>query len=159
MKIEYSLDQPKASISVNIGGWRTARAREVERDKSTAYDLSRFDKMVFYLKGSQKKGWILRPNKILVLISCYGEEMKSERGKAASYYNKMVIRPEQEWQRIEIPLKDFEPSAWTKYYVAKYPPKPDLRNVLGIEFVFSSFDSDGGYPGSDTVWIDEIVLQ
>jgi hypothetical protein len=159
MKIEYSLNQPKASVSVNIGGWRPVRAREVERNKSTAYDLSRFDKMVFYLKGSKEKGLLSRPNQILVLMSFYGEELKSERGKGAYYQNKMVIRPEQKWQRVEIPLKDLEPSAWTRYNVSKYPPKPDLRNVLGIEFVFSSFESDGGYPGSDTVWIDEIMLQ
>jgi hypothetical protein len=62
-------------------------------------------------------------------------------------------------KKIEIPFDDFVPSMWTRNNVVDYPPKPDLAKVLQIVFIVSSFGGDGGYPGSNTIWIDEIVLQ
>ena len=158
MKIHYTL-APKSSVIINIGGSRSTRLSDVERDRSTAYDLSRFKKIVFHLKGSKKKTLLSTPNRIIVQISCYGEDIKSKHGKGASYFNKMIIRPEKEWQRVEIPFEDFAPSPWTKFYVENYLLKPDFRNVLKMDFVLSGFEEDGGFPDSNTVWIDEITLE
>jgi hypothetical protein len=56
-------------------------------------------------------------------------------------------------------LDDFVPSTWTQNNVSHYPPKPDLAKILQILFLVSSFEGDGGHPGSNTIWIDEIVLR
>lgn len=159
MKIEYKLLVINSEASVWIGGYKAERISEVENDRSTAYDLSRFKKIAFYLKGAKSKTFFLRPNNILVYIFCYGEDIKSRYGKAAGYYNKTRIYPDKEWKKIEIPFDDLVPSAWTRYSVSNYPQKPDLHNCLNLGFVFSSYEADGGFPDSNTVWIDEITLE
>ena len=159
MKIEYKLLDINSEVAVWIGGGRSERLSEVENDRSTAYDLSRFKKIVFYLKGAKSKTFFLKPNNILVYIFCYGGDIKSKYGKVAGYYNKTIIYPDKEWRKIEIPFDDLVPSAWTKYGISNYPQKPDLHNVLNLGFVFSSYEGDGGAPGSNTVWIDEITLE
>ena len=158
MKIEYALVQ-KSAVFINIGGSKSARLSEVERNRSAAYNLSRFNKIIFYLKGSKKNTLLSKPNRIIFLITCYDQDVKSRHGKYVHYFNNAIIRPEKEWQRVEIPFEDFAPSPWTKYNCANYRLKPDLRNVLKMEFVFSSFQEDGGFPDSNTVWIDEITLE
>jgi len=158
MKIEYKLSE-RSAISVWIGGSKYSRINEVQRDGSNAYDVSRFKRIAFYLKGTRRKTFLSKPNRIILQISCYGRDIKSRRGKAANYHNKSMIRPDKEWQRIEIPFDDFAPSAWTTYNASNYPLKPDLRNVLNMCFLFSGFKPDGGSPDSNTVWIDEIRLE
>jgi uncharacterized caspase-like protein len=158
MKIEYTLEKD-SSISVQIGGTRTTRISEIEKDRLTAYNLSKFNKIAFYLKGRKSETFFSRPNNILVFIHCYGEDIKSREGKFAAYHNNTIIRPNKEWKKIEIPFDDFVPSARTMRNVANYPQKPDLHNVLNLGFVFSGFKSDGGDLGSNTVWIDEITLE
>lgn len=158
MKIEYKLAE-RSAVHVMIGGYKSTRIREVERDSSNAYDLSRFKKIAFYLKGRKRKTFLSKPNKLAVQISCYGSDIKSRYGKAANYQNKTVIRPDTEWQKIEIPFDDFVVSAWTKHNVSNYPLKPDLRNVLYMSFVCSGFELDGGLADSNTVWIDQIRFE
>ena len=159
MKIEYELLDKNSNISVFIGGSWTTRLPEVERDRSNTYDLSRFNKMVFYLKGLRSETFFSKPNNILVYIHCFGEDIKSRSGKVACYYNKTTIRPDKGWKRIEISLDDFAPTPGTKRNAINYPEKPDLHNVLNFGLTFSSFESEGGIPGSNTVWVDEITLE
>jgi hypothetical protein len=158
MKIEYKVG-PRSFIAVGIGGSQHTRIKEVEKDSSNAYDISRFKKIAFYLKGRKKKTIFSRPNQILVHIRCYGKGVKSRYGKVANYYNKTTIRPDKQWRKIEIPFDDFVPSAWTKHNVSNYPLNPDLHNVLNLSFIISSFDPDRGFPDSNTVWVDEIRLE
>jgi hypothetical protein len=157
MKMEYKLSENSA-VGASIGGRRYDRIKEIEKDSSNAYDLSRFDRISFYLKGRKKKTAFSKPNKILVVLHCYGEDIKS-RYKSASYYNKTPIFPDREWKKIEIPLDDFIPTPGTKRHVSNYPPKPDLQNILFMNVAFSGFKVDQGSPDSNTVWIDEIRLE
>lgn len=158
MKIEYELST-QSSLSIRIGGTERLRQHEVENDRSTAYDLSRFNKITFYLKG-EKAGFLFsKTNKILVGTACYIDSVRSRYGKIAAYYNRTDIVPDKEWKKIEVSFHDFVPTAWTKKNVSNYPPLPDLRNTLTIFFMLSSFQGDGGSPGSNTIWIDEIILQ
>ena len=159
MKIEYKLMDERSSVVVAISGSWADRLKEVEKYRSTAYDLTRFNKIVFYLKGEKRKSFFSTPNRIIVQISSYGEEIKSRFGRVANYHNQMTVRPDREWQKVEIPFEDFAPSAWTKHHVHNYPSKPDLRNILNMYIMFSSYQADGGYADSNTVWIDEIMLE
>jgi len=158
MKIEYKIGE-RSYIIIGIGGSQRTRTKEVEKDRSNAYDLSRFKKITFYLKGRKRKGILLKPNRIITRIPCYGKDMRSRSGKVAVYYNEAIIRPNKEWQKIEIALDDLVPSAWTKHIVSNYPLKPDLHNVLNIGFLLSAHERDKGFPDSNTVWIDEITLE
>ena len=92
-------------------------------------------------------------------LTSYGKGIKSQFGKYAQYYNKDDIAPDTEWRRIEIPLQEFIPSEWTKHNVFNYPDSPDFNHILSILFMFTSYKSEGGIPGSNTVWIDEITLE
>ena len=123
------------------------------------YDLSRFNRITFSLKGKKDPSFLSKPNKILAALICYSETAKSKRGNVAQYYHRTKVVPNKEWEKIEIPFDDFVPSMWTRNNVVDYPPKPDLAKVLQIFFLVSSFQGDGGLPGSNTIWIDEIVLQ
>jgi hypothetical protein len=158
MKIEYKLAE-RSVVHVIAGGHKSTRIQEVQRDSSNAYDLSRFNKIAFYLKGRKRKTFLSKPNKLVVQISCYGSDIKSRYGKAANYQNKTVILPDTEWQKIEIPFDDFVVSAWTKRNASNYPLKPDLHNVLYIDFIFSGFELDGSAADSNTVWVDQIMLE
>jgi hypothetical protein len=158
MKIEYKVDE-RSFVFVRIGGSTYRRIEEVETNRSNAYDLSRFKKISFYLKGKKPKTFLSRPNRLIVQISCYGEDIRSRSGKVAHYHNKTIIRPDTEWQKIEIPFENFSFSAWTKHNASNYPLKPDLHNVLYIGFIFSGFGPDGGAAGSNTVWIDQISFE
>ena len=158
MKIEYELGENSA-CRVLLGRSWNVRIERIEKGEFAAYDMSRFQKIFFFLKGENKKTSLSEPNKILVNLSCYAKEIKSASGKWAQYHNRTEIVPHTEWKRVEIPLDDLVPSAWTKHNVTDYPLKPDPRYVLGISFLFSSFKGDKGTPGSNTVWIDEITLE
>ena len=158
MKIEYKVDE-RSQIIACIGNGMSTRIKEVEKDRSNAYDFSRFKKITFYLKDRKKNTIFSKPNNILVYIICYGKDIKSRYKKIANYFNKTIIRPNEQWQKIEIPFDDFVPSVWTKRNQSNYPLKPDLHNVLHVSFVISGFKADGGFSGSNTVWIDEITLE
>lgn len=75
------------------------------------------------------------------------------------YFDRTGIVPQTDWQKIEIPFEDFIPSMWTRKNVSNYPSTPDFSKVLQIFFLVSSFKSEDGMAGSNTVWIDEITLQ
>jgi hypothetical protein len=77
----------------------------------------------------------------------------------AQYYNSSDVVPDKDWEKIEIPFDDFIPTKWTRRHVEHYPSRPDLSKILQIFFLISSFEGDGGHPGSNTIWIDEIILQ
>ena len=124
-----------------------------------AYDLSRFDRITFYLKGEKAASFSSKPNKIFTTVICFSETAKSKSGKMAQYYHRSGILPQKDWQKIEIPFEDFVPSMWTRKNVSNFPPKPDFSKVLQIFFMVSSFKSEGGITDSNTVWIDEITLQ
>ena len=158
MKINYKLGE-RSAVTVRIGGGRSQRYIEVQKDRSTAYDLSRFKKISFYLKGKKEKSLLSKPNRLFMMVACYSDTAKSRHGKLAQYYNSNVIIPEKNWQKIEIPFDDFVPANWTKNNVSNYPPKPEFKTTLTLFFMFSSFKGDGGHTGSNTVWIDEIVLK
>jgi hypothetical protein len=155
MKIEYKL-KAKSAITIRIG--IRAPYWDVKQGKMS-YDLSRFKQITFCLKGEKDISFLPRPNKIFTALLCYSETSKSRHGKLAQYYNRSSIVPDKDWKKIEIPFDDFVPSTWTQNNVSHYPPKPDLAKVLQILFLVSSFEGDGGHPGSNTIWIDEIVLQ
>lgn len=99
------------------------------------------------------------PHRIFTTVVCYSETAKSSYGKFASYYKWDEITQDGIWKKIEVPFNDFIPSIWTKRNVLNYPPKPVLGDTLTMFFMFTSFKGDGGSTGSNTVWIDEIVLQ
>ena len=155
LKIEYKL-KPKSAVSIRIGVkapyWNAKHGK-------MAYDLSRFNRITFCLKGKKDISFLSKPNKIFATLICYSQTAKSKHGSMAQYYNRGGVVPDKDWQNIEIPFDDFVPTNWTRKNVSHYPPKPDLAKVLQIFFLISSFKGDGGTSGSNTIWIDEIVLQ
>jgi hypothetical protein len=155
MKIEYDLGA-NSVVTVRLG---FIVPFIDERHAKMAYDLSRFNSITFYLKGEKASSLLSRPAKIFTTLVCFGETAKSRNGKMVQYYDRTGIVPETDWQKIEIPFDDFVPSSWTRNNVSNYPPKPDFGKVLQIFFLISSFKSEGGITGSNTVWIDEITLQ
>ena len=157
MKIEYTLGF-KSAATVRLGGTPPYEEVVIEDHKKIAYDLSRFNKITFYLKGEKAQSFFSTPNRIYTNLICYCENARSRYGKLAQYYNSAKIVPDQTWKKIDIPFDDFVPTTWTHNNVSNYPPKPDLGHVIQILFMFSSFEGDGGQPDSNTVWIDEITL-
>ena len=156
MKMEFKLSDRSATVT-SLGG--KVRFQEVKQDRSKAYDLSRFKKITFYLKGKKSNSFISRPNRIFVNLGCFGERIEASYGRFAEYHNRTEIIPDTEWKKVEIPLDTLVVSMRTRLHAKNYPDNPDLHNVLFIYFVFSSFKSHDGYPGSNTVWIDEIRLE
>jgi hypothetical protein len=155
MKIDYKVKQ-KTAVMVRIG---IKKPYMDERHAQMAYDLSRFNRMTYFLKGKKESSFLSKPNKIFTVLICYSETAKSQNGNIAQYCNRSAIVPDTNWKKIEIPFDDFVPSKWTRKYVSHYPLKPDFGKVLQIFFMISSFGGDGGAPGSNIIWIDEIVLQ
>jgi hypothetical protein len=155
MRIEYNLGA-KSVVSVRLGV--TAPFYDESYAKMT-YDLSRFNRLSFYLKGEKAPSALSRPAKIFANLICFSEAAKSTSGNMVGYYTQTGIVPQTDWQKVEIPFDDFIASSWTRNNVTNYPPKPDLSQVLQIFFMISSFQSEGGIAGSNTVWIDEITLQ
>jgi hypothetical protein len=155
MKIEYDLGA-KSVVTVRLGV--TAPFFD-ERHSKVTYDLSRFHSLTFYLKCKKARSLISKPGKIFANLICYSETAKSRNGKMVQYCNRNGIVPETDWKRIEVPFDDFIPARWTRNNVSRYPLKPDFGQVLQIFFMISSFESEGGITGSNTVWIDEITLQ
>jgi hypothetical protein len=155
MKIEYDLGANSVA-TVRLG---LMVPFFDERHEKMTYDLSRFNRITFYIKGEKAASFLSKPNKIFPTIMCYSETAKSKSGKMAQYYPRTGIVPQTDWQKIEIPFEDFIPSMWTRNNVSNYPPKPDFGQVLQIFFLVSSFKGDGGITGSNTIWIDEIALQ
>lgn len=155
MKIEYDLG-PNAVVTVRLG---FIAPFIHERHAKMAYDLSRFNSLTFYLKGEKAPSLLSRPGKVFTTLACFSETAKSRNGKMVQYYNRTGIAPETDWQKVEIPFDDFVPSTWTRRNVSRYPAKPDFGQVLQIFFMVSSFESEGGIRGSNTIWIDEVTLQ
>ena len=155
MKIEYKLND-RSAVTVRLG---VKAPYYKEHHGKMAYDLSRFSSITFFLKGKKDPSFFSKPNKILASLICYSETAKSKNGKVAQYYHRSKVVPDREWEKIEIPFDDFVPSKWTLNNVVDYPSKPDLSKVLQIFFLVSGFGGDGGHQGSNTIWIDEIVLQ
>jgi hypothetical protein len=155
MKIEYKLNKNSA-VTVRIG----VKAPYIDKSyEKSVYDLSRFHSITFSLKGEKDPSLLSKPNKILTTLVCYSKTTKSKSGNMALYYHRRKIVPQNDWKEIQIPFDDFVPSGWTRKNASHYPAKPDLANVLQIFFLISGFKGDGGTPGSNTIWIDEIVLQ
>ena len=155
MKIEYDLGA-NSVVTVRLG---FIVPFIDERHAKMAYDLSRFNSITFYLKGKKAPSLLSRPGKVFTTLVCFSKTAKSRNGKMVQYYNRTGMVPETDWQKVEIPFDDFVPSSWTRNNVSNYPPKPDFGKVLQIFFLISSFESEGGITGSNTVWIDEITLQ
>ena len=155
MKIEYKLNE-KSAVTVRLG---VKALYYKEHHGKMAYDLSRFNSITFSLKGQNDSSLFSKPNRIFVSLICYSETAKSKNGKLAQYYHRTKVVPEKRWKKIEIPFDDFVPSKWTRNFVVNYPSMPDLSKVLQIFFLVSGFGGEGGHAGSNTIWIDEIVLQ
>ena len=155
MRIEYNLGA-KSVVSVRLG--ITAQFYDESYAKMT-YDLTRFNRLSFYLKGEMAPSSFSKPAKIFTNLICFSEAAKSRSGNMVGYYTQTGIAPQTDWQKVEIPFDDFIASSWTRNNVTNYPPKPDFSQVLQIFFMISSFPSEGGITGSNTVWIDEITLQ
>jgi len=117
--------------------------------------------MVFYLKGKKARSFFSKPNKIFFMLHCFDDDAVLKSGKRTwvSFYQKTVIRPDKTWQRIEISFDDFTPTLWTKHKVKHYSDKPDLKNIIGVSFMISSWNSVGGRAETNTVWIDEVKLE
>ena len=155
MRIEYNLGA-KSVVSVRLG--ITAQFYDESYAKMT-YDLSRFNRLSFYLKGEMAPSSFSKPAKIFTNLICFSEAAKSRSGNMVGYYTQTGIVPQTDWQKVEISFDDFIASSWTRNNVTNYPPKPDFSQVLQIFFMISSFPSEGGITGSNTIWIDEITLQ
>ena len=155
MRIEYNLGA-RSVVSVRLG--ITAQFYDESYAKMT-YDLSRFNRLSFYLKGEMAPSSFSKPAKIFTNLICFSEAAKSRSGNMVGYYTQTGIVPQTDWQKVEISFDDFIASSWTRNNVTNYPPKPDFSQVLQIFFMISSFPSEGGITGSNTVWIDEITLQ
>ena len=155
MRIEYNLGA-RSVVSVRLG--ITAQFYDESYAKMT-YDLSRFNRLSFYLKGEMAPSSFSKPAKIFTNLICFSEAAKSRSGNMVGYYTQTGIVPQTDWQKVEIPFDDFIASSWTRNNVTNYPPKPDFSQVLQIFFMISSFPSEGGITGSNTIWIDEITLQ
>ncbi|MGD8471458.1 MAG: CIA30 family protein [Desulfobacteraceae bacterium] len=155
MKIEYSLNY-RSVVTIRIG---VKTPYFNEHHAKMVYDFSRFNSITFSLKGKNDSSFLSKPNKLFASLICYSETAKSKNGNMAQYYNHSKVVPDKAWKKIEIPFDDFVPMKWTRKYVVGYPPKPDLTKVLQFFFMISGFKGDGGTPGSNTIWIDEIVLQ
>ena len=155
MRIEYNLGA-KSVVSVRLG--ITAQFYDESYAKMT-YDLTRFNRLSFYLKGEKAPSSFSKSAKIFTNLICFSEAAKSRSGNMVGYYTQTGIVPQTDWQKVEIPFDDFIASSWTRNNVTNYPPKPDFSQVLQIFFMISSFPSEGGITGSNTVWIDEITLQ
>ena len=155
MRIEYNLGA-RSVVSVRLG--ITAQFYDESYAKMT-YDLSRFNRLSFYLKGEKAPSSFSKSAKIFTNLICFSEAAKSRSGNMVGYYTQTGIVPQTDWQKVEIPFDDFIASSWTRNNVTNYPPKPDFSQVLQIFFMISSFPSEGGITGSNTVWIDEITLQ
>ena len=155
MRIEYNLGA-KSVVSVRLG--ITAQFYDESYAKMT-YDLTRFNRLSFYLKGEKAPSSFSKSAKIFTNLICFSEAAKSRSGNMVGYYTQTGIVPQTDWQKVEIPFDDFIASSWTRNNVTNYPPKPDFSQVLQIFFMISSFPSEGGITGSNTIWIDEITLQ
>ena len=155
MRIEYNLGA-RSVVSVRLG--ITAQFYDESYAKMT-YDLTRFNRLSFYLKGEKAPSSFSKSAKIFTNLICFSEAAKSRNGNMVGYYTQTGIVPQTDWQKVEIPFDDFIASSWTRNNVTNYPPKPDFSQVLQIFFMISSFPSEGGITGSNTVWIDEITLQ
>ena len=155
MRIEYNLGA-RSVVSVRLG--ITAQFYDESYAKMT-YDLSRFNRLSFYLKGEMAPSSFSKPAKIFTNLICFSEAAKSRNGNMVGYYTQTGIVPQTDWQKVEISFDDFIASSWTRNNVTNYPPKPDFSQVLQIFFMISSFPSEGGITGSNTIWIDEITLQ
>ena len=155
MKIAYDLGA-NSVVTVRLGV--TAPFFD-ERYAKMTYDLSRFNRLSFYLKGEKAPSSFSKPAKIFTNLICFSEAAKSRRGNMVGYYTQTGIVPQTDWQKTEVPFEDFVPSMWTRKNVSNFPPKPDFSKVLQIFFMVSSFKSEGGIADSNTVWIDEITLQ
>jgi hypothetical protein len=155
MIIEYNLGA-RSVVSVRLG--ITAQFYDESYAKMT-YDLSRFNRLSFYLKGEKAPSSFSKSAKIFTNLICFSEAAKSRSGNMVGYYTQTGIVPQTDWQKVEIPFDDFIASSWTRNNVTNYPPKPDFSQVLQIFFMISSFPSEGGITGSNTIWIDEITLQ
>ena len=163
MKIEYELGQ-KSGVFIMASRkheFPDKTIQDIMIDKSITLDLSRFRRVVFYMKGKKADSFFSKPNKIFFLLFCYDDDavLKSGRRTWVSYYQNVVIRPDKTWKRIVIPFDDLVPAEWTKNNVDYYSDKPDFQNILGALFMFGSWDSMGGWAGSNTVWIDEIKFE
>jgi hypothetical protein len=163
MKIEYELGRSSNAfiMASRRHEYPDKTTQEIMIDKSITLDLSRFRRVVFYLKGKKADSFFSKPNKIFFVIFCYDKDavLKSGNRTWVSYSQKAVIRPDKTWKRIEIPFDDLVPSTWTKNNVEHYSDKPDFKNVIGSLFMFASWDSMGGWAGSNTVWIDEVKFE
>ena len=155
MRIEYNLGA-RSVVSVRLG--ITAQFYDESYAKMT-YDLTRFNRLSFYLKGEKAPSSFSKSAKIFTNLICFSEAAKSRSGNMVGYYTQTGIVPQTDWQKVEISFDDFIASSWTRNNVTNYPPKPDFSQVLQIFFMISSFPSEGGITGSNTVWIDEITLQ
>ena len=155
MRIEYNLGA-RSVVSVRLG--ITAQFYDESYAKMT-YDLTRFNRLSFYLKGEKAPSSFSKSAKIFTNLICFSEAAKSRSGNMVGYYTQTGIVPQTDWQKVEISFDDFIASSWTRNNVTNYPPKPDFSQVLQIFFMISSFPSEGGITGSNTIWIDEITLQ
>lgn len=163
MKTEYELGQ-RSGVFIMASRKHehpNKTIQEIMIDKSLTFDLSRFRRVVFYMKGKKADSFFSKPNKIFFNLLCYDDDavLKSGRRTWVNYYQNAVIRPDKMWKRIEIHFDDFVPAEWTKNNVKHYSDTPDLQNVFGVLFMFGSWDSMGGWAGSNTVWIDEIKFE
>jgi uncharacterized caspase-like protein len=155
MKIEYKINS-RSAVTIRIG---VKPPYFNKHHAKMVYDFSRFNSITFSLKGKNDSSFLSKPHKLFASLICYSETAKSKAGNMAQYYNHSKVVPDKAWKKIEIPFDDFVPMKWTRKYVVDYPPKPDLTKVLQFFFLISGFKGDGGTPGSNTIWIDEIVLQ
>ncbi|MGD9044690.1 MAG: caspase family protein [Desulfobacterales bacterium] len=74
MRIDYNVKQ-KSAVTVRIG---IKEPYMDERHAQMAYDLSRFNRMTYFLKGKKESSFLSKPNKIFTVLLCYSETAKSQ---------------------------------------------------------------------------------
>lgn len=115
LKITYDVDSLKPAY---VGVWF----------KLNGADFSGYEKLVFWVKGDQNRGF----------TRTFKVELKNERGEVGSYY---VDGVKEDWRKIEIPLEDFQ--------------MKDLRAMEELVFVF---ESDKVTEKEGILYIDDIHL-
>jgi len=93
-------------------------------------DLSNYKKLTLWIKGDELNGY----------PDCIKIELKNQKGEKGSYTLSGITS---EWQKVEIPLKDFSPSL-------------DLSKITELVFVFSDILCQ---PKMGTIYIDDICAE
>ncbi len=152
LKIDYSVRGKYDEVLVRVGNFSSL---------DNCFNLEKFRKVVFYLKGEKKPSFFLKPNKLgMVIISHDGRVKTAELEKFVPYWSKpsVSIAPDTQWQRAEFYFSDFVPTNWTKRNISNYSKELVLDKVISLNFYITSC-CNRGHNDTNTIWIDTISFE